>query len=83
MSKIKCMLSNFAVSWGFILKPNDPDLRRAIGLDDHLDQSHAQDLGQRLNPVTAGAAYIRIFIFSLRIKYHLFNMLEIKCDINQ
>ena len=36
------------MSLGFILKPNDPNLRRAIGRDDHLDQSHAQDLGQRL-----------------------------------
>ena len=32
-----------------------------------------------INPLTAGAAYIRFFIF----KYHIFNMLQIKCDINQ
>ena len=30
------------------------------------------------NPLTAGAEYIRVFIF-----YHLLNMLKIKCDINQ
>ena len=38
---------------------------------------------QRFNPVTAGAAYIRVFIFYHHIKYHLLNMLKIKCDINQ
>ena len=36
-----------------------------------------------LNPLTAGVAYIRVFIFYKHIKYHLLNMLEIKCDINQ
>ena len=36
-----------------------------------------------LNPLTAGAAYLRVFIFYWRIKYHLINMLKIKCDINQ
>ena len=35
------------------------------------------------NPLTAGAAYIRVFIFYYHIKYHLLNMLKIKCDINQ
>ena len=35
------------------------------------------------NPLTAGAAYIRVFIFYEHIKYHLLNMLKIKCDINQ
>ena len=35
------------------------------------------------NPLTAGAAYIRVFIFYQHIKYHLLNMLKIKCDINQ
>ena len=35
------------------------------------------------NPLTAGAAYIRVFIFYYHIKYHLLNMLRIKCDINQ
>ena len=33
-----------------------------------------------LTCLTAGPAYIRIFIF---IKYHILNMLKIKCDINQ
>ena len=36
-----------------------------------------------LNPLTAGAAYIRVFILYWHIKYHLLNMLKIKCDINQ
>ena len=36
-----------------------------------------------INPLTAGAAYIRIFHFYYHIKYHLLNMLEIKCEINQ
>ena len=36
-----------------------------------------------INPLTAGAAYIRVFIFYQHIKYHLLNMLKIKCDINQ
>ena len=35
------------------------------------------------NPLTAGVAYIRVFIFYQHIKYHLSNMLKIKCDINQ
>ena len=38
---------------------------------------------QRFNPLTAGVAYIRVFIFYLHIKYHLLNMLKIKYDINQ
>ena len=33
------------------------------------------------NPLTAGAAYIRVFIFYTHIKNHI-NMLKIKCDIN-
>ena len=37
----------------------------------------------RVNPLTVGAAYIRVFIFYWHIKYHLFTMLKIKCDINQ
>ena len=37
----------------------------------------------RLNPLTAGAAYIQVFIFYSHIKYHLLKMLKIKCDINQ
>ena len=36
-----------------------------------------------INPLTAGAAYIRVFSFYKHIKYHLLNMLKIKCDINQ
>ena len=35
------------------------------------------------NPLAAGAAYIRGFIFYWHIKYHLLNMLKIKYDINQ
>ena len=36
-----------------------------------------------VNPLTAGAAYIRVFVFYKHIKYHILNMLKIKCDINQ
>ena len=36
-----------------------------------------------LNPLTAGAAYVRVFIFYQHIKYLILNMLKIKCDINQ
>ena len=36
-----------------------------------------------LDPLTAGAAYLRVFIFYQHIKYHILNMLKIKCDINQ
>ena len=36
-----------------------------------------------INSLTAGAAYIRVFIFYQHIKYHILNMLKIKCDINQ
>ena len=39
--------------------------------------------GLLFNPLTAGVAYIRIFIFYKHIKYHLSDMLEITCDINQ
>ena len=35
------------------------------------------------NSLTAGAVYIRVFIFYYHIKYHILNMLKIKCDINQ
>ena len=35
------------------------------------------------NPLTAGAAYIRVFIFYQHIKYYLLNMLKTKCDIDQ
>ena len=34
------------------------------------------------NPLTAGAAYIRVFIFYQHIKYHLLNMLKIKIVIS-
>ena len=37
----------------------------------------------KFNPLTAGAAYIRVFIFHQHIKYDILNMLRIKCDINQ
>ena len=36
-----------------------------------------------INPLTAGPDYIRVFIFISTYKYHLLNMLKIKCDINQ
>ena len=36
-----------------------------------------------INPLTAGAAYIPVFIFYQHIKYHILGMLKIKCDINQ
>ena len=35
------------------------------------------------NPLTAGAAKIRVFIFYEHIMYHILNMVKIKCDINQ
>ena len=35
------------------------------------------------NPLTAGVAYIRVFIFYQHIKNHLLNTLKIQCDINQ
>ena len=34
-----------------------------------------------INPLTAGAEYIRVFIFYQHIKYHLLSMLKIKYDI--
>ena len=36
-----------------------------------------------LNPLTAGAAYIRVIIFYYQIKYHLLKMSNKKCDIDQ
>ena len=36
-----------------------------------------------LDPLTAGVAYIQVFIFYHHIKYHLLSMLKVKCDINQ
>ena len=38
---------------------------------------------ERVNPLTAGVAYIRVLIFNYHIKEHLLNMLKIKYDINQ
>ena len=38
---------------------------------------------EEVNPLTAGAADIRVLIFYNHIKYHILNMLKIKCDINQ
>ena len=35
------------------------------------------------SPLTAGAGYIRVFIFYWHIKYHVLNMLKIKGDISQ
>ena len=40
-------------------------------------------LSLNFNPLTAGAAYFRVFIFYQHNKYQLLNMLEMKCDINQ
>ena len=37
----------------------------------------------RFTPLTADAAFIRVFIFYQHIKYHILKMLKIKCDINQ
>ena len=37
----------------------------------------------RFNPITAGVAYIRVFIFYHHIMGHLLNMAKIKCDIKQ
>ena len=34
----------------------------------------------RFNPLTAGVAYMRVFIFYYHIKYHLLNMFKIKCE---
>ena len=35
-----------------------------------------------INPLTAGAEYIRFFNFYWHIKYHVLNMLKTKCDTN-
>ena len=43
----------------------------------------ASHLDLALNPLTAGAAYICGFTFYRHIKYHILNMVKIKCDINQ
>ena len=47
----------------------------------HLSQG--KESGTRFNPLTAGAAYLLVFIFYQHIWYHILNMLKIKCDINQ
>ena len=50
----------------------------------HLRLNGVYKIFQRFNPLTAGAAYIRVFIFLLAHKYHLLNMFKkIKYDINQ
>ena len=41
------------------------------------------DHNRYIDPLTAGVAYTRVFIFYWHIKYHLLNMVMIKCDINQ
>ena len=38
---------------------------------------------QFINPLTTGAAYIRVFIFYQHIRYRIKDMLKIKCDINK
>ena len=48
-----------------------------------MSEMKARDYIFYTNPWTAGAAYIRVFIFYQHIKYHFFNMLKIKCDIKQ
>ena len=52
-----------------------------ISLDTQRWNSHVIVL--TFNPLTAGVAYSRVFIFFQHIKYHILNMLNIKCDINQ
>ena len=44
---------------------------------------HNTSFSFKPNPLTAGAAYIRVFNFYKHINYHILNMLKIKCDINQ
>ena len=44
---------------------------------------HPYRAGIDFNPLTAGVAYIWVFIFYWHIKYNLLNMLKIKYDINQ
>ena len=39
--------------------------------------------GLEVKGLTAGAAYIRVFMFYQHFRYHLLNMLKKKCDINQ
>ena len=48
-----------------------------------VDYKHVYVDHSPINPLTAGAAYIRVFSYYSHIKYHLLNMLKIKCDINQ
>ena len=42
----------------------------------------SKKVNDNFKPLTAGAAYIRVFIFYWHIKYHILNMLK-KSDINQ
>ena len=37
----------------------------------------------QINPLTAGAEYIRVFTFYQHSKHHILNKLKIKYDINQ
>ena len=57
-----------------------PDARSTLG-QRRLSIDPLADRG--FNPLTAGAAYILVFIFYEHFKYYLLNMLKIKCDINQ
>ena len=41
-------------------------------------QFDAKKVFLHINTLTAGVAYIRVFIFYLHIKYHILNMLKIK-----
>ena len=50
---------------------------------DSLVQLTQTVIANKINPLTAGAAYIRVFIFYFHNKYHLLNMLKKTCDINQ
>ena len=41
------------------------------------------DIFANINPLTAGAPYIRVFIFYTHIKYNILKIFKIKCVINQ
>ena len=53
-------------------------LKRTLSDHSKLSQWRNERVNIGLNPLTAGAAYLRVYIFY----YHLLNMLKIKCDIN-
>ena len=59
------------------ITPVDSSRNFGVALDGSLH------LKNNINPLTAGAAYIRAFICYKHIKYHILNMLKIKYDINQ